>query len=176
MEPSGTFLDDNNSIFEDDIEWLAAEGITLGCDIDGTLCCPDAAVTRAQMASFLARALDLPTATGNQFTDVSGTHVANINAIAEAGITLGCTADGTMFCPDDLVTRSQMASLLARSLNLDPIAGDRFDDVTGVHEPNINAIADAGITLGCYANGTLYCPDEAVTRGQMAAFLHRALR
>ena len=35
--------------------------------------------------------------------------------------------------------------------------------------------ADAGITLGCDPEGILFCPDDPVTRGQMAAFLHRAL-
>ena len=61
------------------------------------------------------------------------------------------------------------------STALTPIPGDVFDDVSGAHEPNINAIADAGITLGCNSEGTLFCPDDPVTRGQMAAFLHRAL-
>ena len=60
-------------------------------------------------------------------------------------------------------------------MNLAPIPGDRFTDVSGSHEPNINAIADAEITLGCNPAGTLYCPRDLVTRGQMAAFLQRAL-
>ena len=68
-----------------------------------------------------------------------------------------------------------MGSFLARALALDPITGDRFADVSGMHEPNINAIANAGITLGCNPEGTLYCPDAFVTRGQMAGFLHRGL-
>lgn len=45
-----------------------------------------------------------------------------------------------------------------------------FEDVTGVHEANINAIAEAGITLGCNPEGTLYRPNDDVTRGQMARF------
>ena len=41
------------------------------------------------------------------------------------------------------------------------------------HEPAINAVAAAGITLGC---GTrTYCPADSVTRAQMASFLGRAL-
>ena len=51
------------------------------------------------MASFLARALDLPPADEDHFTDDDGAHEDAINRIAEAGITTGCTA--TRFCPGD---------------------------------------------------------------------------
>jgi len=68
-----------------------------------------------------------------------------------------------------------MGSFIARALGLASIPGDVFDDVSGSHEANINAIADAGITLGCNPEGTLYCPNDLVTRWQMAALLHRAL-
>jgi len=173
--PTISFDDIDGSIFKDDIIWLAENGITLGCNAEGTLFCPNDSVTRAQMASFLVRAYNLPAVAGNRFGDVSGTHLANINALAEAGITLGCNAEGTLFCPSDSVTRAQMGSFLARAGGLAPIAGDVFVDVAGVHEGNINAIADAGITLGCDTVGPLYCPNDTVTRGQMAAFLHRAL-
>ena len=171
----GIFVDDDTSTFAEEIEWVAAEEITLGCDATGTQFCPGDPVTREQMASFLARALDLEPVASNRFDDVSGTHTENINAIAEAGITLGCTSGGDEFCPSDLVSREQMASFLARALGLDPVTANRFADVAGTHAGNINAIAEAGITLGCNADGTLYCPDPAVVREQMAAFLFRAL-
>ncbi len=171
----GRFVDDDGSVFEEEIEWLAEQGITLGCNSDGTLFCPGDPVSRAQMGSFLARALELTPVPGDRFDDVSGTHEANINAIADAGITLGCNSDGTLFCPGDTISRAQMGSFLARALGLTPVPGDRFDDVSGTHEANINAIADAGITLGCNSDGTLFCPGDPVTRGQMAGFLFRAL-
>jgi hypothetical protein len=53
MAAGGTFTDDDTSIFEADIEWMAANGITSGC---GTgLYCPDDNVTRGQMAAFMKR-------------------------------------------------------------------------------------------------------------------------
>ena len=52
------FTDVVNSQFIDDITWLEGEGITSGCS--ATLYCPDGLVTRGQMATFLARALNLP--------------------------------------------------------------------------------------------------------------------
>ena len=43
-------------IFYDEVEWMAAEGLTKGCNPpDNDLYCPDAAVTRGQMAAFLYR-------------------------------------------------------------------------------------------------------------------------
>jgi hypothetical protein len=53
-----TFEDDDGSIFEDDIEWLAATGVTKGCNPpDNTQFCPNDFVTRGQMAAFLERAI-----------------------------------------------------------------------------------------------------------------------
>ena len=54
------FIDDNNSIFESDIEKLATAGITQGCNPPtNNRFCPKDRVTRGVMAAFLARALDL---------------------------------------------------------------------------------------------------------------------
>jgi hypothetical protein len=66
-----------------------------------------------------------------------------------------------------------MATFLARAFDLPGTGTDHFtDDEGNKHEANINRIAEAGITHGC--GGTRFCPDGAVTRGQMAALLHRA--
>ena len=109
------FGDDNGSIFEDDIDKLATAGVTQGCGPG--LYCPDAFVTRGQMAAFLSRALNLPDGAVNTFVDDDGSiFEADIAKIAEAGITKGCTADGSKFCPNDQVTRGQMAAFLRRAL------------------------------------------------------------
>jgi hypothetical protein len=165
------FSDICGNTFEEHITWAVEQGITTGCG--GTRFCPDAPVTRNQMASFIARALDLPPATHDYFSDDNGqTHEADINKVAEAGITGGC-ADG-LYCPTDPVYREQMASFLARALAYADTDTDYFsDDATSSHEPDINRFAEAGVTTGC-APG-LYCPNGTVTRAQMTAFLHRAL-
>lgn len=53
------------------------------------------------------------------------------------------------------------------------VASDTFADVpnSNIFHNQINAIKDAGITAGC--GGPNYCPNQAVTRGQMAGFMHR---
>ena len=134
--------------------------------------CPDGYVTREQMATFLARALKLTGTAPDAFTDDEASpHEPNINLVAKAGIATGCAA--TKYCPTALVSREQMASFLARALKLAGTAPDAFtDDEQSIHEPNINLVAKAGVATGC-GNGK-YCPTANVTRGQMAAFLHRA--
>ena len=70
-----------------------------------------------------------------------------------------------------------MAAFLARSQGLQPTPRDFFrDDGASIFEQSINRVAAAGITLGCNPpTNDRYCPTELVTRGQMAAFIRRAL-
>ena len=159
--------------FADDIVWAFENGITGGCSTDPPLFCPDSPVTRGQMATFLDRALDLPAATADYFTDdETSIFEASINRVREAGIAFGCSA--TKFCPNSSVTRGQMAAFLDRALDLPAATADYFtDDETSIFESSINRVREAEITFGCSA--TKYCPNSLVTRGQMTAFLHRAL-
>jgi len=174
------FTDDNGNIHEANINYIADLGITLGCNAEGTLFCPGDDVTRAEMASFLARAFNLPAATQDYFTDDSGNiHEANINKIAAAGITIGCTVGGTTFCPDADVTRAEMATFIVRAMGLVPWSAYYFVDVPTTypdHAANINALAGHTITIGCTADGKDFCPGDSVKRDQMASFLARALQ
>ncbi len=152
------------------IEWLYASGITAGCS--ATRFCPNDPVTRAQMALFLDRALNLADTGVDYFDDDDGkTGEASINRLAKSGITSGCGP--RRFCPTANVTRAQMAMFLDRALALPNGTTDYFDDDDGkTGEVSINALAASGITGGC---GTRrFCPSSAVTREQVAAFLYRA--
>ena len=104
---------------------------------------------------------------------------AEIERLAAAGITKGCNPPtNDRFCPDGSVTREQMAAFLVRALGYtDDGGGDLFiDDDDSIFEADIDRLGTAGVTKGCNppANDR-YCPTANVTRGQMAAFLHRAL-
>ena len=164
------FNDIGASSFRSDIVWNAEQGITTGCGAG--LFCPTATVPRDQMASFLARALDLSGTAPNAFSDDAGNpHEPNINLVAREGIASGC--GGGKFCPAAKVARDQMASFLARARSLGGAAPDAFTDDDGnLHETNINLVAREGIATGC--GGGKYCPSALVTREQMAAFLRRA--
>jgi hypothetical protein len=180
---SGSFIDDDGHLFEADIEWLAAESITKGCNPPvNDRFCPDSHVTRGQMAAFLVRALNLTARLDDPFMDDDGSvFEADIERLAAAGITKGCNPSegNTKFCPDGKVTREQMAAFLVRALNYtDDGGGDLFiDDDDSIFEGDIDRLSTAGVTKGCNpAEGnTKFCPTGYVTRGQMAAFLHRAL-
>ncbi len=114
---------------------------------------------------------------GTFLDDDKSAHEGAIEAIAAIGVTKGCNPPvNNLFCPDDAVTRGQMAAFLVRALDLPATDAAPFTDAAGVLEDSINRLAAAGITRGCNppANN-LFCPDDAVTRGQMAAFLDRAL-
>jgi hypothetical protein len=181
LPPGGSFYDDDGNIHEGGIEAIAAEGITLGCNPpDNTIFCPDDPVTRGQMAAFLSRALDLPDAAIDFFTDDDGSTFENdINKMAEAKITLGCNPpSNTNYCPDGSVTRGQMAAFLVRAFGYtDNGEGDLFTDDDGsTFENDIDKLGTAGVTLGCNppANDR-YCPKSLVKRSQMATFLTRAL-
>lgn len=111
------FNDDGSSPHQSAINVLAANGIADGCG-DGRFC-PNAPITRAQMATFLQRALDLrtPLLSLKLFDDLGvSVHIPAINALVNAGITNGCAPD--RYCPNQAVTRAEMASFLARGLDL----------------------------------------------------------
>lgn len=134
------FVDDDDSVFQNEIEAIRAAGITRGCNPPANdRFCPDAPVTRAQMAAFLARALPLgDPPSGDRFVDDSGSFESDIERIAAAGITLGCNPPtNDRFCPGGLVLRDQMASFLARALNLVGETGDPITTSTGLVAPTV---------------------------------------
>jgi hypothetical protein len=109
---------------------------------------------------------------GTFVDDDQSVHEGYIEAIAREGITRGC--GDIRYCPRQEVTRGQMAAFIVRALGLPSTDVDYFADDDGtMFEGNINALAEAEITMGC-GDGTVYCPDSDVTRGEMAAFLRRA--
>jgi hypothetical protein len=163
------------------VERLVHAGITAGCGAG--LYCPEATVTRAQMAVFLERgmkgSLYTPPAVGGNtgFGDVQPTHWASawIKQLAADGITGGCGAG--IYCPDSSVTRAQMAIFLLKAKHgasySPPAVGSStgFGDVQSTHWAAawIKQLVAEGITAGC-GSGT-YCPESSVTRAQMAVFL-----
>lgn len=96
-------------------ERLAELGVVSGCSLEPARFCPRAPVTKAQMATLLARAFNLESDTPAGFVDVDpqSAHAPSIDAIAAAGIAGGCGAGPDRYCPDDFVTRGQAATFIA---------------------------------------------------------------
>ena len=101
---------------------MFSEGIVAGCG-NGNFC-PNAAVTRDQLARALVRiklgAAFSPSAPIGRFNDVPVGHwaAAWIEQLESEGITVGCDANN--YCPSQAVTRGQLAVFLTRSLGIDP--------------------------------------------------------
>ena len=164
---------------------LAQYGITAGCGNNDY--CPNANVTRAEMAIFMVRAIeggDNFTFSGTPyFSDVQTTDFGFkwIQKMKELGITAGCTA--TAYCPNDNMTRAQMAIFIVRARLGVNLAGSppsfsysttpSFADVAAgdFGFAWIQRMKRDAITAGCTA--TTYCPNDPVTRGQMALFIMR---
>lgn len=163
---------------------LAQRGVTLGCNPVPLQYCPTRATTRGEMALFLSRALgqfDPPTPLLQRYTDVPPTDIAYaaIEEIAKRGIVSALNCPAGNFCPNAPITREEMAIWIIRALGVfnPPTPGSqRFNDVPSSRPGYafIEEMFQRGITLGCNAAPPLYCPDDAVTREQMAAFLVRA--
>ena len=112
------------------------------------------------------------------FYDVLHAHLfaAEIEWLADEGITKGCSPDGNYFCPSVVVDRGSFAAFLVRALGLDQTQRDYFqDDDTSIFESNINTLASHGITRGCDPpENNKYCPDRPLDRGALAALLRRS--
>lgn len=170
------------SPFFDAVNVLGLWGITGGCGAG--IFCPGNQTTRGQMAAFVVRSIygeQFTPPSTPYFTDVPATHpqFAYIQKLRELGITQGCTA--VKFCPDDTVTRVQAAVFVIRA-KFGPLFGDNFSfpsaayfsDVAAADPrfPFVQKLRELGVTQGC-ASGR-FCPEDPVTREQMAVFLVRA--
>jgi hypothetical protein len=181
---NGAFSDDDGSPHEADIEKLAGEGITKGCNPpENTMYCPQRLMTRGEIAAFLARTLELPVGEVDAFGDDTGNvFEADINAVAAAGIGFGCTKAN--FCPDEPLLRGEMAEMLVRAFAesdperySNPEAVDFFtDDGESKWQDSINLLMAAGVTKGCNPpDNDNYCPDRPLIRAELASFFVRAL-
>lgn len=171
-------------------------GVTTGCIAGSTAdtrgFCPGNNVTRQEMAAFIVRAV-----TGTRtpaifnpnpyFTDVPMTNpfFPHIQKMMELGITAGC--GGGEFCPTDAIPRWEMAMFMVRGrlalygATFTSATTAYFADVPTNVEGNgipfrfIQRAYEENVTAGCGTNPLIYCPDDLVTRGEMASFIMRGL-
>ena len=169
------------SWYESAVSWMVLNEITSGCSPNRF--CPDANLTRQQFITFLWRAAGRPKAPylGSQaFVDApeGGYAEESIGWAVATGVTRGCgpgqygDADWR-FCPQQPVTRGQMAALLFRQAEADhvgaapphtDVAPDRF------YAPGIVWLTHFQVVPGCGPN--LFCPDSNATRAEAALFIN----
>ena len=190
-EPAQAEFEDDAGVHSDAVTALSQLGVFDGTECSEDLFCPTEPLLRWTMAVWMVRVLDsieleesppvdrLSGATTSRFVDVGDGvwWLPYVERLADLEITLGCAVEPARYCPDEPVSRAQMASFLSRAFGLTPSgAAVEFVDVgSNVHADNIRALAEAGITQGCAIEPARYCPDEPVTRAQMASFLKRAI-
>jgi hypothetical protein len=174
LPTANTFTDDDGNPHEANIETLYANGITVGCGPG--LYCPLDPITRGQIALFIYRLLGLARSPVDYYDDDNGSiYEEAANGITSLGLGFGC--GDRAYCPEQGLRRDEMAELLTRTFELAPSVTDYFDDDAGSgFEASINALAQAGITIGCDPSDPLrYCPDRILTRDEMATFFVRAM-
>ena len=125
-ELAPTFVDvPADHLFWEEIEVFYNAGITTGCSQSPKMYCPNANVTRAEMATFIERALGnfnpSPNPTG-MFADVPYPGLEHLTPFIEQfyndGLTTGCAGGPLRYCPQNLVTRQEMAAFIVRAFNL----------------------------------------------------------
>jgi len=171
VPPSNAFFNFINVMYE--------TGITGGCATNPLQYCPNSTTTRGEMAVFIITAMfgsnSFSYTTTPYFTDVPASNIffKFIQKMKDLNITSGC--GGTDFCPDDPVTRGEMAVfiIVARygTIPFTYPSTPYFADVPSSSSffPFVQKMAQLGITAGC-APG-MYCPNDSLTRGQMAVFI-----
>ena len=185
------FVDDDGNTHEASINRFASLGITVGCrsvpeawycpDQSVTRAEPDQSVTRAEMAAFVLRSLgqgDPTPAKTNVFTDVAGDkwYTKYVHQLAEMGVGTG---SGDTWRPNDPLTRREMAHWLVAAFDhITPVPAPLglFDDVAREDWEIVEGVFRVGVTFGCTTDPLMYCPDQPVTRAQMASFIIRALQ
>jgi len=175
------------------VEGFYAKRITGGCDINPFRYCPDRAVTRAEMAVFILKALNVDTpayapdpAQTGIFADVPVADKewmqAWIEEFYEQGITGGCDVSPFRYCPERQVTRAEMAVFILRAVHgpsyTPPAATGVFADVPVLGkewmQPWVEQFYNEGISGGCDVSPLRYCPERPATRAEMATFIDRA--
>jgi len=178
------------------VEGFYAQKITTGCNVAPFRYCPDRAVTRAEMAVFILRSLHVdalpytptpdPSVVGI-FADVPVTGKEWmqpwIEEFYETGMTTGCDLNPFRYCPERQVTRAEMAVFVLRAIHgatYQPpaAASSSFSDVPIAGKewmmPWIEEFYQENLTTGCAQSPLRYCPEQSVTRAEMATFLDRA--
>jgi len=167
------------------IENLGSRGISSGCGGNPPLYCPNAGVTRGEMALLLLRSKEggsyvPPPCTAQLFNDMpcSNPLAPWVNELVARGVTAGC--GGGNYCPSLVVTRNQMAVFLLVTLEGAGYSPDTtcttapFSDVpcSSPFAIWVRELVGRGVTAGCGAGK--YCPADTVNEAQMSVFLSTA--
>lgn len=184
-DPGKTFEDIGDDKEKASIEALASRGIISG--VSDTSFEPGRTMTRAEFAAIVVQALGLAPSGKVDFTDVAATswYAAPVATAYAYGIVRGTSM--TTFSPEGTITREQAAVMVARAAELCGMNTAMTD--TEIRDllaqfPDYPASSTwaKGDLAFCYKQGFLspevlhIKPQEAITRSEIAAMLHRMLQ
>ena len=142
---------------------------------------PDRAITRAEFATLMGKALNLKAANSAGFRDVAegAWYASNVNAAAAGGLITGY--DGA-FRPEDLITREEMAVIIAKAYTFlgktaEKGGIDKFADAGSISDwakDSVDLAAAAGLISG--VTESEFRPRENATRAQCVSILARLLK
>lgn len=172
------------------ISQLRGLGIFEGTDCGDNKFCLFDQVDRKTFAVWMVRVLDgknapdfveagqtNPSST-EIFEDIPKTHreSAFIERLAGLGITTGCSLEPARYCPDETISRGQLATFVSRALDLPKGEPVGFWDVdkNNRHFDSVNSLVAADIDYGCGEVRFMpfeFCVDQPVTKKDLAIIL-----
>ena len=181
IDPKTGFIDVMmGAYYADPVAWAVERGVTNGTG--NFTFSPDSTCTRAQVVTFLWRAMGQPepASTVNPFTDVKADqyYYKAVLWALERGITTGTSAD--RFSPDSGCTRGQVVTFLHRAQGT-PTPGSSINPFTDVKSGQyyFDAVLWAVNHSPQITNGTsatTFSPNATCTRGQIVTFLYRSMK
>ena len=159
---------------EKTIAELVASG-AIGGYPDGTFK-PDQGISRAEFATIIVKAFQLPEKTGKVFEDTANHWAKNFIATAAAnGIVSGYS--DTTFGPNDHITREQMAVMIVKAAKLVESQGKTFVDTDKVSDWAKNAVVTASgkNIMSGYPDNT-FRPKNNATRAEAATVIIKSLK
>lgn len=182
------FIDTIGHWGQAEIEYMAAEGYVAG--VGENIFDPESKITRAQFAAILARMAGLEPDAGaaGRFSDVpaGAWYRGAVGAVTTAGLVYGTSESG--FSPDEVITREQMAAMLARFMSKHGSAEAISDAgatglLAGFHDaaeisgwarlPVAQAVRDS---LMAGRESGMFVPLGDATRAEATVVLHRVLQ
>ncbi|MRC15145.1 glucosaminidase [Bacillus thuringiensis] len=164
-------------MFETNMRSLITKGVLMG--YGDNVYAPDKLVTRAEFATFIARALNLPKADSN-FEDVPKTYglYDGVSRAYGAKIINGRTNE--TFSPNDVITREEMSIMVKRALDyknikvaVSPLTFTDKDSIN--YKEHVQVMVATQIIKG-YPEDNTFRPHLSATRGMASAMLDRMLQ
>lgn len=177
IQTTSKFVDVQNTsaYYYNPVIWAVNNNVTTGKS--STVFAPNEKCTRAQVVTFLWRAMGQPAPRGGSpFVDVSDPNAYYYKAVAwaaENNITTGKTP--TTFAPNATVTRGEFVTFLYRAKGQPAVYGGcKFTDVpSGQYYTNpVIWAVNRNITTG--RSATSFAPKAACTRAEVVTFIYRA--